>query len=226
MSNLPAFPVGESEGTVPKRAHRIWIGSAPPKWVLNNWRLWDEALPGWTINSWTDDNLPPGGSAIIRTIREFEQPWRGVADFLRLWVTGLYGGMYIDSDFVPLFPASYFENRGPWVAAMQRNIVWNGFFGMPPGHRYPAAIWEHGINALKRGVRWEHNITGPQAWEKVRARGEWPDLYVDRTFRFVTQKRFRTAVREGRVNVRMLNEIRALYPEVPAGHIGTWGDPA
>src|SRR5690606_9932007 len=100
--------------------HQIWVGSPPPERVRRNWAVWDtfmaEHHPDWTVYRWTDDSL----------LSQFVDPTlspRSRADFMRLVALSMRGGIYTDSDTLPLLPLDgLVGDRSDWIASYPESV--------------------------------------------------------------------------------------------------------
>lgn len=226
---FPSIPTvsDSSEDEIPKTVHRIWVGSDVPPGVANNWRLWEEAFPDWTFISWTEETLDdlPAGRRIHEECLSYGMELRGSADFLRIWSVALYGGMYVDSDALPLFSAEEIAelNRHPWfahlTAPMIQGLPWNGLFNMPARHPILSEIWNYGVLKAQKGLKNPHHITGPQAWRKIL---DTVDHNVGRpeSYYFLTDLTLRRRALKGGLTHADLDVLRRENPELPVAHIG------
>jgi len=83
---------------IPKVFHRIWVGPGPlPETAKDYAASWQEHHPGWDMELWTDQNLPPG--QFNRGIYEQTADPARRADILRHELLNQFGGVYIDIDY-------------------------------------------------------------------------------------------------------------------------------
>jgi hypothetical protein len=85
---------------IPKLAHFIWLNETPPKWVLDNVKIFKAKHPDWKVIIWKDQpkNLPQMLGRLL-----LELPFLASrADVLRYWILARYGGVYLDCDTVTL----------------------------------------------------------------------------------------------------------------------------
>lgn len=215
---------------IPRILHQIWIGSPPPAWVRRTWATWDvfmeEHHGDWTIQRWTDNSLDSVGSAhpLVRTLRAAGRVGmtpRGTADLLRVQAVSLFGGLYFDSDTVPLQPLDRFVgDRGGWIGTAPRTegtrTIANASFGFPAGHPFLGRVWEYAEDALARGVHSDSHIAGPHAWRKVLSSTS-ASLTVDYTFANEWDRDLQRTMGAGK---RFdLDALRLRFPEVPVLHI-------
>lgn len=218
----PILRVLEERQPIPRMVHQIWIGSTPPAWVRTCWALWDEfaAANHLVMNRVT--SLDGSISGRVGALRHL--PPVVTADLLRLELLARYGGLYMDSDTIPLSNLdAYVGRRSAWVADGQATIadgrptVSNAMMGFPEGHPLLNAVWEHGYRALRRGVTEPFAIAGPTVLRRL--------LDEDVDFVRVESAQF-PAFRakqkdlESRLG-RMLtqDELRKIYPDAAVVHL-------
>lgn len=92
----------ESHLLIPRVFHQIWLGSRPFPSHFRKWAdAWLDLNPGWTMQFWTDENLPP----LINQVQfETAEKMAAKSDILRYELCARFGGVYIDSDMEPLRP--------------------------------------------------------------------------------------------------------------------------
>jgi hypothetical protein len=84
---------------IPKKIHRIWLGSEVPAEFEGTWATWRTTFPDYELFTWTESNL--------RELGMPEYMWSGLtyaeqSDVARLRVLNRCGGIYADCDMVPL----------------------------------------------------------------------------------------------------------------------------
>ena len=151
----------------------IWVGSRVPEWVLRRWDLWrrwclDRDI---ALSLWDDERAAsmPWTHFLGRMPHPVVQ-----ADFLRLEVVSKLGGVYVDSDTVPLPGAQMddlFGERPGWSVLLNNPInpgeVNNGVFGFPAWHPFLHRVWEASAERLPRRYKRYSSIAGPAVWSKV-----------------------------------------------------------
>lgn len=91
-----------AEVLLPKVFHQIWLGDKPLPDHFKRWAdAWVSMNPGWRMEWWTDERMPP-----LINKSEFEQAEKMAAksDILRYELLAQFGGIYLDSDMQPLRP--------------------------------------------------------------------------------------------------------------------------
>lgn len=221
MPILPTLPA-EKLGPIPPVVHQIWVGKPPPAWVEDMWEEWDifAAETGLTVRRWTNDDL--AGTLTHRLISRypFLTPVK-IADFLRIEVVSLYGGMYMDSDTVPLRPLDeYVGDRPAWIGQgpVDPDLVNNAAFGFPAHHPFLTDLWTNATAALGRGVKGTFNLAGPRAYRREVNRGEHADVEVPRgPFISKYRKDKEQEMKMGRPFTTA--EMRDRHPEAVVAHL-------
>src|SRR5438046_3149350 len=124
---------------IPKVFHRIWLGTQQmPDEFVQYGETWTKYHPGWTMQLWTDENLPE-----IINQQEFllAETTSYKSDILRYEVIYRYGGVYIDTDFECL------RNIEPLLKGVQAFVVREdprfvcaAIFGAERGHALLADV--------------------------------------------------------------------------------------
>lgn len=86
--------------TIAKLAHWIWFGNEVPGWARSNIELFRLLHPDWQTRTWQE--LPPQFPNELRSIVE-QVPWYSSrSDIFRYWLLATYGGVFMDTDILPL----------------------------------------------------------------------------------------------------------------------------
>lgn len=158
--------------SIPHQLHQIWIGSPPPAWVSRFWDTWDAALADtdWTTVRHTDETLPDSLRAVWRNADRLGLGVRGTADLLRLRILQEHGGVYADSDTMPLVTGPdltrHLEGDQLWFGTWQGKapaVIENGVIGAPAHDPGLARVLAYASDALRRGVTRDHDVAGPAA---------------------------------------------------------------
>lgn len=227
---LPGLQAPKSfvSSDIPRTVHQIWVGSEPPPWVRRCWQTWDEFMvehhPDWTVVRWTNSIVEKSPLSICGKIAEhFGLGPRGLADLIRLAAVFRYGGLYFDTDTIPLRPLSEFVgSRRPWIGTDEREegtrALINASFGFPPAHPFLSEVWVLAGEALQRGVTNEHWVAGPRTWRKAMNTGRFSDVEID--YRFRTEPRNPSMQRTiGTAAAFDLDKLRESYPNELTLHI-------
>lgn len=161
---LPDLP---QRGAFPPHLHMIWFGKTPA-WVKDSVSRWDDEArsTGQEVYLWTEENAP-----LYEQIRERGPGLsvRATADFVRLALVYLYGGVYLDVDTIPLRPENLvrpFDWIGTKPEGEGRTLI-NAHFGMAAGSPFLASVWNLAWQAYDRGLRNDHFIAGPRTWRQA-----------------------------------------------------------
>lgn len=132
------FFMTETNNTIPKIIHQIWIGDPAkmPRRLMDTWRM-----QGWEYRLWTEKEIVEFGMG-EESQRLYDYFYRkgcyyGASDVVRLEVLKREGGIYIDADTerleslddAPFLSADFFA-----VEANMKGRVANGIIGCVPEH--------------------------------------------------------------------------------------------
>lgn len=156
--------------------HQVWVGGPVPPGILRLYDAWDEELAGTDhrMVRWFDEQVEadPRLSRLVDRLTT-KYPWmqyRGLSDFIRLAILREYGGVYVDSDSLPLNinMLAVWDAESPWIGNEPHRVgkvtLNNAFFGFPRQHEFLTAALSYGFRRLSEGVRNEHFVIGPRAW--------------------------------------------------------------
>jgi len=120
---------------IPKRFIRVWIGSRPiPETFEGWWQQFQDMHPGWEFKTLTDFfevEVPKEIKKIIPDIKTCA----GVSDILRLLAVYDLGGIYVDTDVMPLKPMDELLNTDqPFLGKRSSVSFESAVIGSPPKH--------------------------------------------------------------------------------------------
>ena len=170
------LPYVEPEDEIPPRVYFIWIGKPMPDWARAFYEIWEQYCEAEDLELVLLGNEQLAGTLAERVWKKFpNMPIVQVSDLMRIEYVYLNGGMYMDADSMPvrsLREAGYVGKRNAWLGQGQpwvpgRADFNNATFGFPKGHGYLAAVWDHALDALRRGLVSTQKVTGPDAFKKV-----------------------------------------------------------
>lgn len=134
---LPTPLLWDTQRTIPKILHRVWIGPKPiPDIYERYWEGWRRMHPDWEMKTWRDADVAHFSTA--HKIRE-AHTYAGKADIARYEVVYREGGFYVDADMeclIPLDPLTPY----PFVIGQQPtqfnadSTLNNAFYGSVPGN--------------------------------------------------------------------------------------------
>ncbi len=151
--------------TIPRKIHRVWLGSSMPERYVELGRSWERLHPGWEIITWGDDDL-----RWLRNRAEFERAERFTtrSNIARYEIVHREGGLYVDCDFEALRPIDELLDGASLVVGEERDgLLANALFAASPGHPTLAYV----IDEVPRSfdaLRDHHSIanTGPEFWTR------------------------------------------------------------
>ena len=123
--------------TIPRILHVVCIGAKHCQTIQPVIRMWTRLNPHWKLMTWDSHNyhtLPNAGKL------KYKMTAAGMADVLRMSAVYSYGGMYFDTDVVPILPIHEWadlklsmlnvcnEKEGP------QSFMTNAWFAAPPKH--------------------------------------------------------------------------------------------
>ena len=208
---------------IPKIVHIIWVGPKTPPPIFDKClESIQKYLPGWECKVWRDEDIP---ALNLRNQKYYDEEsnYGAKADILRYELLHMFGGVYLDVDFVLLQPLDILHHTYEFYTGMMplglKAIMTNGIIGAVPGH----PILEYCIESIKSH---RHPVsvlrrTGPihfeQAFYKVAKR-----LTDERIIAFPRSFFFPLDITNRRSN---LEQVKALTkPEAFAVHYwsGSW----
>ncbi len=125
--------------TIPKRFIRIWLGEDPIPELFQQW--WDEFKTlhaDYELLTFTDAALKESAISIpdnIKQIYNSVSTHAGRSDILRLILLHEFGGIYVDTDVMPIksFDALIDTNK-PFIAQRSKKSFESAVIGSPKGH--------------------------------------------------------------------------------------------
>jgi mannosyltransferase OCH1-like enzyme len=128
---------------IDKRFIRIWIGDTIPELFEQWWAEFKAMHPGWefvTITQVSDLEIPEKVKPVIQDLIE-NSSCAGLSDILRVLAVYQLGGVYIDTDNMPLKPFDPLMSD-PRVFLGKRSSVSfeSAVIGSPRGHEAMAAV--------------------------------------------------------------------------------------
>ena len=120
--------------TIPKQFIRIWLGPAPiPQMFDDWWNDFKEIHPKFSFVTLTDDTpieLPPALEKIYYSV----DTYAGRSDILRLLALHELGGIYVDTDMMPLKSFEKLLGTKPFIGMRSSKSFATGVIGCPPKH--------------------------------------------------------------------------------------------
>ena len=119
---------------IPRVFHQIWLGPDPlPREYAAFQRSWTRRHPGWRLELWTEENLPPDLER--REAYELLRRPAERSDILRFELLARHGGVYVDTDFECLRSLEPLLDEVSFFCAYNDpGRVNNAIVGSVPGH--------------------------------------------------------------------------------------------
>lgn len=119
-----------TELQIPKKLHQIWIGNKLPDELKKLSESWQELCisNNWEYFFWNDENIEHLKNEIFNSTTNFGQK----SDILRYNILKLYGGVYVDMDFIPIKIFDDFLLKNPFfcgIAYESTPTLYNGLIG-------------------------------------------------------------------------------------------------
>ncbi|QGZ16798.1 glycosyltransferase [Microbacterium phage Dewdrop] len=221
---VPSLPIAEGIVPIPRVIHQVWVGGQPPYWVRQLWLRWDAfgVKNDFEVRRWTDNNTEHTIS--WRVAQEHNLTAVQMADFLRIEILALQGGLYMDSDTMPLRDLSSWVGLRPgWLAHGQSWLnsgeptVSNAMIGMPKGTAFMSELFEHAVKALDRGVKNTFDIAGPKAYRRLLTDDMGIEVAHEDAFPAFREKQKRAERSLGRPMT--VDELKVMYPAARVAHL-------
>ena len=157
---------------IPERFIRVWVGpeQRDPRFDLW-WGRFAELHPGWdmvTVGEESVDSMLPVGA---RLVYDDCKTWAGKSNVLRAAALYWYGGVYVDTDMMPLRPFhALLEDPTPFAGLRSSKSIEMAVIGAPARHpaiqalltELPAWYWSRPEEESD-----VHNKTGPLYYNHV-----------------------------------------------------------
>lgn len=156
---------------IPKIIHRVWTGTEQvPQPVLDNWKFWERCYPDLDYRYWTDSTIVSlRAYTVLSELPKFQDP-RIKADYVRLAVLIELGGLYVDSDAVPLEPSIDYVFGEPWIAGHRTKFykkgprILNGAICASPVHPFLMKVFASAVLEARSGKINAHKLAGPHLY--------------------------------------------------------------
>lgn len=120
--------------TIPRQFIRIWLGPHPlPQMFEDWWEGFKEIHPDFQFITLTDETvieLPPALEEIYYSV----DTYAGRSDILRLLALYEFGGIYVDTDMMPLKSFERLLIDKPFIGMRSSKSFANGVIGCPAKH--------------------------------------------------------------------------------------------
>jgi inositol phosphorylceramide mannosyltransferase catalytic subunit len=130
---------------IPRVFHQVWVGPEPlPDEYRRYQQTWLQHNPGWTLELWTDENLPEGFQR--KEVYDLLRQPAERSDMLIFEVLYRFGGVYTDTDFECLRSIEpLLDGVEIFCAYSHPDRLNNAIMGSVAGH----PIIEEGIRGLR-----------------------------------------------------------------------------
>lgn len=176
------------DGTlIPKVLHFVWISTnwnqkqpEIPTRIRNRINLWNNTHPDWSVVIWTNVLVERHFPELYMASKRIKtEAW--VSDIIRYHVIARYGGIYIDTDIVPLrvLPSKLLENAFT-VCQVPRDgtrciLTCNAVIGSPRGNPEMELVASQALRGTEiylnsHKKKYNLYVTGPPFWSTFTTR--------------------------------------------------------
>lgn len=120
---------------IPKIIHFIWYGSKRPYYIDMYIRMVKDMYPKYKIKIWGMKDFDPRTKLYTRKAYEAEK-WAFVSDYLRAKILYEEGGIYLDTDMVPIKNMEQYINNKIVIGFEYSKLLGTGFAAAEPKHPY------------------------------------------------------------------------------------------
>jgi len=100
----PSLLAPQSEPTIPKHIHQIWIGGPLPEVFKKYIDTWKQMHPDWGYTLWTDENVRELFPLHNQSYYDESEGMGVKSDLLKWEIIYRFGGVYVDVDYECLQP--------------------------------------------------------------------------------------------------------------------------
>lgn len=135
---------------IPERFIRVWLGpkAIPPRFE-EWWGEFKRLHRGWEFVTLREGDVELS-SDLLGVYRDTSS-WAGKSDVLRWAALHQLGGVYVDTDVMPIKSFEPLRTAQPFIGASQRGLLETSIVGSPPGHEAVKAL----VDALPEWY-WDH----------------------------------------------------------------------
>jgi mannosyltransferase OCH1-like enzyme len=136
------YDSNHSTESIPKTIHYFWFGGKEkPKILLDCIQSWKLTNPTFEIKEWNESNFDISSSPFSRRMHN-EKKWAFVADYARLTILTLHGGVSLDADMELVRDISPLLKNHLLLGEEAPGIISAGMIGATPDHPYILACKE------------------------------------------------------------------------------------
>lgn len=111
---------------IPKKIHFIWFGKEMPWHIKYYISLNKQMYKGWKIKVWTEKDFDPKTQAYTKKALK-EKKYAFISDYLRTKILYEEGGIYLDTDMVPIKNVENLLNGKIIMGFEYRKMITTGF---------------------------------------------------------------------------------------------------
>ena len=118
---------------IPKKIHFIWFGGTKPWYIDYYIHTVKKAYPDFEVKIWGEKDFDPDSTTYTKRAKEARK-WAFVSDYLRVKILSEEGGIYLDTDMVPIKDVRALLNHRVVIGWEYNKMVSTGFVAAVPGH--------------------------------------------------------------------------------------------
>ncbi len=127
---------------IPKILHYCWFGGRPLSPETEKYiATWRDKCPDYEIKRWDESSFDMDRCAYAKEAYEAKK-WAFLADYVRLWALGEYGGIYLDTDVELIKPLDPFLGESAFCGFEREEQLCTAVMGSEPGGRWVSALLE------------------------------------------------------------------------------------
>ncbi len=126
----------QEQPCIPKTIHQIWLGSPLPEKCREYQQTWLKHHPDWEYILWTEKEIKEFGLQ-NKEMYDASKNYAQKADIARYEILYRLGGLYVDTDFVCLYPFDVFHHCFDFYTGIgysRKFETYNGLIGSAPGN--------------------------------------------------------------------------------------------
>lgn len=131
----------ENKPKIPKVIHFVWYGDKRPYYIDLYIRMVKDMYPKYKIKIWGMKDFDPRENLYSRKAYE-EKKWAFVSDYLRAKILYEEGGIYLDTDMIPIKSMEPYLVNKVVVGFEYNKLLGTGFAAAEKGHPYFKKILE------------------------------------------------------------------------------------
>lgn len=121
---------------IPKIIHYCWFGGNPlPELEQRCLASWHQHMPDWEYHWWNEETFDISSAPLYVRQAYDAHKYAFVSDYVRLWALEMFGGLYMDVDFMVFRPFDELMDKYPAFAGYEgckRHAVMQGVIASEP----------------------------------------------------------------------------------------------